>query len=279
MNNNLLNSNYPQNGSYPQDSVYPQGNYPQDSCYPQEDNYSQNNNYPQDNNYPQGDNNYSQDNSPNNISDSNKFRIEELLLSEPQINHTHNSNNHNQNDSIDTNVANNINNAIALPNSSTNTTCLIQNLLQSPNEVVTTANTNDVNNNHNHNNEFVLQSNGGSGSGGNLFLQDSLQQGSKFSSHTDFVVAVQEYAIRQGFTMRLHKLKRNREGIVRWREIVCSRSGSSCKKKVGERPTRNRLSQRCQCPFLIRASANGVSGLWEIISTNFNHNHELGSNN
>ncbi|CAG8675657.1 16762_t:CDS:1 [Acaulospora morrowiae] len=105
-----------------------------------------------------------------------------------------------------------------------------------------------------------------------------LQQGSKFSSHTDFVVAVQEYAMRQGFTMRLHKLKRNREGAVRWREIVCSRSGSSCKKKVGERPTRNRLSQRCRCPFLIRASANGVSGLWEVISTNFSHNHELGSN-
>ncbi|CAG8458466.1 1019_t:CDS:1 [Acaulospora colombiana] len=107
---------------------------------------------------------------------------------------------------------------------------------------------------------------------------DFLQQGSKFSSHTDFVVAVQEYAMRQGFTMRLHKLKRNREGDVRWREIVCSRSGISCKKKVGERPTRNRLSQRCRCPFLIRASANGVSGLWEVISTNFNHNHELVSN-
>ncbi|KAF0393714.1 protein far1-related sequence 11 [Gigaspora margarita] len=108
--------------------------------------------------------------------------------------------------------------------------------------------------------------------------QGYLNHGSTFTSHTDFVVAVQEYAIQQGFTMRLHKLKRNKVGAVRWREIVCSRNGTSSKKKEsGDKPTRNRQSQRCKCPFLVRASMNGTSGLWEIISTKLEHNHDIGN--
>ncbi|CAG8588727.1 9931_t:CDS:1 [Cetraspora pellucida] len=108
--------------------------------------------------------------------------------------------------------------------------------------------------------------------------QGYLSHGSTFTSHTDFVIAVQEYAIREGFTMRLHKLKRNKAGAVRWREIVCSRNGTSSKKKEsGDKPTRNRQSQRCKCPFLVRASLNGRSGLWEIISTKLEHNHDIGN--
>src|SRR2546423_6281007 len=103
----------------------------------------------------------------------------------------------------------------------------------------------------------------------------SLKQGTTFTSHTDFVVAVQEYSTRNGFTMRLNTVKRNREGVVRWREIVCSRSGAPSSKKSGIKPIRNRPSQRCDCPFLIRASINGITGLWEIISTNFDHNHDI----
>ncbi|CAG8600866.1 15838_t:CDS:2, partial [Racocetra fulgida] len=108
--------------------------------------------------------------------------------------------------------------------------------------------------------------------------QGYLSHGSTFTSHTDFVIAVQEYAIREGFTMRLHKLKRNKAGAVRWREIVCSRNGTSSKKKEsGNKPTRNRRSQRCKCPFLVRAAVNGTSGLWEIISTKLEHNHDIGN--
>ncbi|CAG8499126.1 2785_t:CDS:1 [Scutellospora calospora] len=107
--------------------------------------------------------------------------------------------------------------------------------------------------------------------------QGYLSHGSTFTSHTDFVIAVQEYAIQQGFTMRLHKLKRSKTGAVRWREIVCSRNGTSSKKKEGgDKPTRNRQSQRCRCPFLVRASLNGTSGLWEIIATKLDHNHDIG---
>ncbi|CAI2181967.1 19086_t:CDS:2, partial [Funneliformis geosporum] len=102
----------------------------------------------------------------------------------------------------------------------------------------------------------------------------ALKQGTTFTSHTDFVVAVQEFSMRNGFTMRLNTVKRNREGIVRWREIVCSRSGTPSSKKSGIKPIRNRPSQRCDCPFLIRASVNANTGLWEIISTNLYHNHE-----
>ncbi|GBB98732.1 hypothetical protein RclHR1_03300012 [Rhizophagus clarus] len=105
-----------------------------------------------------------------------------------------------------------------------------------------------------------------------------LKQGTTFTSHTDFVVAVQEYSTRNGFTMRLNTVKRNREGVVRWREIVCSRSGTPSSKKSGIKPIRNRPSQRCDCPFLIRASINAATGLWEIIATNFDHNHEINNN-
>ena len=107
----------------------------------------------------------------------------------------------------------------------------------------------------------------------------SLKQGTTFTSHTDFVVAVQEYSTRNGFTMRLNTVKRNREGVVRWREIVCSRSGTPNSKKSGIKPVRNRPSQRCDCPFLVRASINAITGLWEIIATNFDHNHEINSVN
>ncbi|RIA97737.1 hypothetical protein C1645_813800 [Glomus cerebriforme] len=107
----------------------------------------------------------------------------------------------------------------------------------------------------------------------------SLKQGTTFTSHTDFVVAVQEYSTRNGFTMRLNTVKRNREGVIRWREIVCSRSGTPNSKKSGIKPIRNRPSQRCDCPFLIRASVNAATGLWEIIATNFDHNHEINNNN
>src|SRR6266498_1895584 len=106
----------------------------------------------------------------------------------------------------------------------------------------------------------------------------SLKRGTSFTSHTDFVVAVQEYSMRNGFTMRLNTVKRNKEGIVRWREIVCSRSGTPSSKKSGIKPIRNRPSQRCDCPFLIRASVSATTGLWEIIATNFDHNHETNNN-
>ncbi|RGB38383.1 hypothetical protein C1646_692429 [Rhizophagus diaphanus] len=131
------------------------------------------------------------------------------------------------------------------------------------------------------NNDLVLQYSNATNSTSTTLNDNNnifLKQGATFTSHTDFVVAVQEYSTRNGFTMRLNTVKRNREGVVRWREIVCSRSGTPSSKKSGIKPIRNRPSQRCDCPFLIRASVNAATGLWEIIATNFDHNHEINNN-
>ncbi|CAG8438966.1 9913_t:CDS:2 [Funneliformis mosseae] len=80
------------------------------------------------------------------------------------------------------------------------------------------------------NNGLVTYSNT-SNTGQTFKNNTGLKQGATFTSHTDFVVAVQEFSTRNGFTMRLNTVKRNREGIVRWREIVCSRSGTPSSKK------------------------------------------------
>ncbi len=130
------------------------------------------------------------------------------------------------------------------------------------------------------NNDLVLQYSTATNSTTTISHDNNIlfKQGTTFTSHTDFVVAVQEYSTRNGFTMRLNTVKRNKEGVVRWREIVCSRSGTPSSKKSGIKPIRNRPSQRCDCPFLIRASVNAATGLWEIIATNFDHNHEINNN-
>ncbi|PKY39330.1 hypothetical protein RhiirA4_452511 [Rhizophagus irregularis] len=74
----------------------------------------------------------------------------------------------------------------------------------------------------------------------------------------------------------------NSESKIRWRDIVCSKSGISRKNKlqqtgqaVDNKSTRNRLSQRCNCTFFICGIKSEDHGLWIVVKINLSYNHNL----
>ena len=101
------------------------------------------------------------------------------------------------------------------------------------------------------------------------------QIGDTFKNHEEFVCNVKSYAHKLGFIIRLGKVEylnaskkqsespkefseeQETEKIVRKRILLCSRAGhSQC-----DSSKRNRKSQRCNCPFFIRASLDNTNGL------------------
>src|SRR6266511_984281 len=95
-----------------------------------------------------------------------------------------------------------------------------------------------------------------------------------FTNHDDFITQVQNYANFYNFQIRKEKVERDKNNNIRKRTILCSRSGVPEQKKENFN-LRDRRSQRCACPFLIRASINSKTGLWHILSMNLDHNHEM----
>ncbi|CAB4378322.1 unnamed protein product [Rhizophagus irregularis] len=94
-----------------------------------------------------------------------------------------------------------------------------------------------------------------------------------FKNHEEFVARVQNYASYCNFQIRLSKVGRDKEKNIIRRTILCSRAGvSESEDKVN---SRDRKSQRCNCPFFIRASLDNNSGLWHILAMNLEHNHEM----
>ncbi len=110
--------------------------------------------------------------------------------------------------------------------------------------------------------------------------QQDIKEGDTFKDYDLFETSVKNYSKNQGFTVRLDTANYDsKTGEIRRREIVCSRSGLSKKNKPQQiennKPTRNRLSQRCNCPFLVRGIKSEDHGLWVVVKINLTHNHEL----
>jgi hypothetical protein len=95
-----------------------------------------------------------------------------------------------------------------------------------------------------------------------------------FNSHEEFVARVQNYASFCNFQMRLSKVGHDKEKNIIRRTILCSRAGVS-ESKEDKANSRDRKSQRCNCPFFIRASLDNSSGLWHILDMKLEHNHEM----
>ncbi|POG62659.1 hypothetical protein GLOIN_2v1694616 [Rhizophagus irregularis DAOM 181602=DAOM 197198] len=68
--------------------------------------------------------------------------------------------------------------------------------------------------------------------------------------------------------------KKSKENNIRKRTIVCSRAGIA-RQKDENINSRDRQSQRCDCPFLIRASLNSQTGVWHILAMKLDHSHEM----
>ncbi|CAB5336727.1 unnamed protein product [Rhizophagus irregularis] len=88
------------------------------------------------------------------------------------------------------------------------------------------------------------------------------------------MIKVQEYASFYNFQIRKEKVKRDKNNNIRKGTIVCSRAGIA-RQKDENINSRDRQSQRCDCPFLIRASLNSQTGVWHILAMKLDHNHEM----
>jgi hypothetical protein len=108
----------------------------------------------------------------------------------------------------------------------------------------------------------------------NLNSIPELKVSDTFVSHDDFVIKVQTYANFNNFQVRKEKIERDNNNNIRKRIILCSRSGVAIQKEE-KINLRDRHSQRCACPFLIRASMNPQTGLWHILTMKLDHNHEM----
>jgi hypothetical protein len=115
-----------------------------------------------------------------------------------------------------------------------------------------------------------------------------------FESHQEFVDKIKNYAHELHFTIRLGKVEYkksnskkpeesssiNMERRIRKRTLLCSRAGHTELKECGSEDEisskgRGKTSQRCDCPFYVRASLNSTNGLWYIINMNLIHNHHM----
>ncbi|CAB5343108.1 unnamed protein product [Rhizophagus irregularis] len=113
--------------------------------------------------------------------------------------------------------------------------------------------------------------------------QQDINEGDTFKNYESFETYVKNYAKNKGFTVRLDTAKYDKKTKeIRWRDIVCSKSGISRKNKlqqtgqaVDNKSTRNRSSQRCNCTFFIRGIKSEDHGLWIVVKINLSHNHDL----
>ena len=81
-----------------------------------------------------------------------------------------------------------------------------------------------------------------------------------FKSHEEFVARVQNYASFYNFQMRLSKVGYDKEENIIRRTILCSCAGVS-ESKEDKANSKDHKSQKCNCPFFIRASLDNNSGL------------------
>ncbi|PKY55860.1 hypothetical protein RhiirA4_448531 [Rhizophagus irregularis] len=95
-----------------------------------------------------------------------------------------------------------------------------------------------------------------------------------FKNHEEFVARVQNYTSYCNFQIWLSKVDRNKEKNIIRRTILCSHVSVS-KSKKDKVNSRDRKSQRCNCPFFIRTSLDNNSGLWHILAMNLEHNHKM----
>ncbi|KAJ1730466.1 hypothetical protein LPJ61_002996 [Coemansia biformis] len=120
-----------------------------------------------------------------------------------------------------------------------------------------------------------------------------------FDSQDAFITHVKRFAVENGFNVRLDDVERDKGGVIRKRDIVCSSEGAP-RGKDGLRPDESpshsddessdiatlgksgvahsgahrRKSMKTGCRWLARASRQ-ASGMWKIIMLRLEHNHPL----
>ncbi|KAJ2798381.1 hypothetical protein H4R20_004845 [Coemansia guatemalensis] len=119
-----------------------------------------------------------------------------------------------------------------------------------------------------------------------------------FDSQDAFISHVKRFAVENGFNVRLDDVERDKGGVIRKRDIVCSSEGaprgkdakredsagrsdaensevmSPGKSAVAHSGAHRRKSMKTGCRWLARASRQ-QSGMWKIIMLRLEHNHPL----
>ncbi|KAJ2365623.1 hypothetical protein H4S02_010640, partial [Coemansia sp. RSA 2611] len=118
-----------------------------------------------------------------------------------------------------------------------------------------------------------------------------------FESQDAFIAHVKRYSVENGFNVRLDDVERDKSGVIRKRDIVCSSEGAPrgkdakredsagrvsdndepatpTAKSVAHSGAHRRKSMKTGCRWLARASRQH-SGMWKIIMLRLEHNHPL----
>ncbi|KAJ2590966.1 hypothetical protein IWW49_001768, partial [Coemansia sp. RSA 1797] len=118
-----------------------------------------------------------------------------------------------------------------------------------------------------------------------------------FDSQEAFIAHVKRFAVENGFNVRLDDVERDKGGVIRKRDIVCSSEGAprgkdakreespgrsdnesvdavTTPKSVAHSGAHRRKSMKTGCRWLARASRQ-PSGMWKTIMLRLEHNHAL----
>ncbi|KAJ1942664.1 hypothetical protein EC988_006429, partial [Linderina pennispora] len=116
-----------------------------------------------------------------------------------------------------------------------------------------------------------------------------------FATQDAFIQHVRQFAVENGFNVRLDDVERDKEGTIRKRDIVCSSEGvprskdakredsvgrsdaetpEASHKSLAHSGAHRRKSMKTGCRWLARASRQ-ASGMWKIIMLRLEHNHSL----
>lgn len=100
-----------------------------------------------------------------------------------------------------------------------------------------------------------------------------LKVGMEVKSDAEAYNLCNNYACRNGFSLRKGHVRRNASGNIRQRNFVCSKEGFPVDEDLCDVKRCNRLETRTGCKALMRFTVS--NGLWVISHINFEHNHEL----
>ncbi|KAK3223887.1 hypothetical protein Dsin_010912 [Dipteronia sinensis] len=100
-----------------------------------------------------------------------------------------------------------------------------------------------------------------------------LRVGMKVHSDAEAYDLYNNYALKKGFSVRKHVIRRDSSNNIRQQEYVCSKQGFQMDEDLCEVKKVNKLETRTGCKALIRFTV--TSGVWTISHINLNHNHEL----
>ncbi|KAK2655107.1 hypothetical protein Ddye_008159 [Dipteronia dyeriana] len=100
-----------------------------------------------------------------------------------------------------------------------------------------------------------------------------LRVGMEVHSDAEAYDLYNNYALKKGFSVRKHVIRRDSSNNIRQRKYVCSKQRFQMDEDLCEVNKVNKLETRTGCKALIRFTV--TSGVWAISHINLNHNHEL----